>query len=71
MKNSTVLEMIDQSLEDFENDKNNEKNIRMLLNFKNTSIDYHEKNFKIEQPKFKKKLKTSVYIKNTNNNQLF
>lgn len=71
MKNSSVLEMIDLSLEDFENDKRNEKNLRMLLNFKSSSIEYSEKNFKIVQPKFKKKLNTSVYIKNKNNNQLF
>lgn len=71
MKNSSILEMIDLSLEDFENDKRNEKNLRMLLNFKSTSIEYREKNFKIDQPKFKKKLNTSVYIKNKNNNQLF
>jgi hypothetical protein len=71
MKNSSVLEMIDLSFEDFENDKRNEKNLRMLLNFKSSSIEYSEKNFKIEQPKFKKKLNTSVYIKNKNNNQLF
>lgn len=71
MKNSSVLEMIDLSLEDFENDKRNEKNLRMLLNFKSSSIEYNEKNFKIEQPKFKKKLNTSIYIKNKNNNQLF
>ena len=71
MKKSTILEMIDESLDDFENDERNEKNIRMLLNFKSTSIEYNEKSFKIEQPKFKKKLKTSTYTKNSNNNKLF
>jgi|SaaInl6LU_22_DNA_1037377.scaffolds.fasta_scaffold16548_3 hypothetical protein len=69
MKNS-ILEMIDQSLYDFENDRNNEKNIKMLLSFKGTSVEYNEQKFNIEEPKFKKKLNTSVYIKG-NNNKLF
>ena len=66
MKNS-ILEMIDQSLYDFENDRNNEKNIKMLLSFKGTSVEYNEQKFNIEEPKFKKKLNTSVYIKGKNN----
>jgi len=69
MKNS-ILEMIDQSLYDFENDRNNEKNIKMLLSFKGTSVEYNEQKFNIEEPKFKKKLNTSIYIKG-NNNKLF
>ena len=66
MKNS-ILEMIDQGLDDFENDRNNDKNIKMLLSFKGTSVEYNEQKFNIEQPKFKKKLNTSVYIKGKNN----
>jgi hypothetical protein len=66
MKNS-ILEMIDQGLDDFENDRNNDKNIKMLLSFKGTSVEYNEQKFNIEEPKFKKKLNTSVYIKGKNN----
>lgn len=71
MKQSDVLIMIEQDLEDFENDRQNEKNLRMLLNFSSTSIDYIESEFKILQPKLKKKLTTGKYIKNTGNNTLF
>lgn len=71
MKNREVLAMIDQGLEDFENDKRNEKNLRMLLNFKSSSLEYNEKQFKVTSPKLKKKLSTSRYIKSTGNNQLF
>lgn len=71
MKNTEVLEMIDQGLEDFENDRKNEKNLRMMLNFNSTSIEYNEKSFNIQQPKLKKKLNTSIYVKNTGKNQLF
>ena len=59
--------MIDQGLDDFENDRNNDKNIKMLLSFKGTSVEYNEQKFNIEEPKFKKKLNTSVYIKGKNN----
>lgn len=71
MKNREILAMIDQGLEDFENDKRNEKNLRMLLNFKSSSLEYNEKEFKVTPPKLKKKLNISTYIKHTGNNQLF
>jgi len=71
MKNSEVLAMIDQGLEDFENDKRNEKNLRMLLNFKSSSIEYNEKEFKMTPPRLKKKLNAGIYIKKNGNNQLF
>ena len=71
MKNSEVLAMIDQGLEDFENDKKNEKNLRMILNFSSSSIEYNEQKFNFQPPKLKKKLTTGTYIKKTGNNQLF
>lgn len=72
MKHSTVLNMIDDEFDNFEQDRKEEKNLRMLLSFKNSDLNYNEQNFKIpDKPKLKKKLKSSVYIKNKNNNQLF
>lgn len=71
MKNK-VLQMIDESFDDFDFEHENEKNIKMLLSFKNSSLNYNEREFKIpNKPKLKKKFRPSVYIKNTNKNQLF
>ena len=73
MKNKDIIEMIDQEFEDFEQDRNRRKNIKDILSFKNSSFEYNEKNITMNEPKYKKKLNTSIYIKtmNTNKNQLF
>jgi hypothetical protein len=75
MKNIDINDMIDQEFEDFENDRKSRKNIKLLLSFnKNSALHYDEKNIIMTTPKFKKKLSTSIYIKQTknkNNNQLF
>jgi hypothetical protein len=75
MKNIDINDMIDQEFEDFENDRKSRKNIKLLLSFnKNSALHYDEKNIIMATPKFKKKLSTSIYIKQTknkNNNQLF
>lgn len=73
MKNKEIIEMIDQEFEDFEQDRNRRKNIKDILSFKNSAFEYSEKNIIMNEPKYKKKLNTSIYIKtmNTNKNQLF
>lgn len=63
--------MIDQEFDEFEQDHNKRKNIREFINFKSSTFDYSEKKFEVYDVKFKKKLTTSVYIKNNNKNQLF
>ena len=61
-----ILRMVDQELEDFENDKNRRTGLKSLVEFTSTNIEYNgdESNFEIK-PKFKQKLKVSVYIKET------
>ena len=75
MKKIDINQMIDQEFEDFENDRKNRKNIKLLLSFnKNSTLHYDEKNIVMNEPKFKGKPNTSIYIKHTknkNNNQLF
>ena len=75
MKNIDVNKMIDQEFEEFENDRERRKNIRLLLSFnKNSILNYSEKNIVMSDPKFKKQQHTSIYIKQTknkNNNKLF
>ena len=75
MKNIDINTMIDQEFEDFENDRRSRKNIKLLLSFnRNSVLNYDEKNIIMSEPKFKNKIGTSIYIKQTknkNNNQLF
>ena len=63
--------MIDDTLDEFENDSKRERNLKAFVNFDRSSYNYIEKGFDLGKPKFKKKLTTSVYIKNNNKNSLF
>ena len=66
------LQMIDQEFEDFENEKNKRKNIKMLLDFSTSTYSHTGKEFKMTKPKLKARLKSSVYIKENNKgNSLF
>lgn len=68
-----IIDMIDEEFEEFENDKNRRKNLKELVSFSSSIINYNEKNMVIPEPQLKKKINTTVYIKNfkTNKNQLF
>lgn len=68
-----IIDMIDEEFEEFEQDKNRRKNLKELVSFKSSIINYNEKNMVIPDPKLKKPVNTTVYIKNfkTNKNQLF
>ena len=63
--------MIDESFEDFEEQSKKPRNLKEFVSFDLSNLEYNEKDFKITQPKFKKKLSTSTYIKKNNKNQLF
>jgi len=66
------LKMIDQEFEDFENEKNKRKNIKMMLDFNSSKYSHAGKEFKMTSPKLKAKLKSSVFIKDKNKgNSLF
>jgi hypothetical protein len=73
MIKNNVIDMIDEEFLEFEEDKNRRKNIKELISFSSSIINYNEKNMVISDPKLKKKINTTVYIKNfkTNKNQLF
>ena len=59
-----ILRMVDQELEDFENDKNRTRGLKTLVEFTSTNIEYNGEQSTFEvKPKFKQKLKVSVYIK--------
>jgi len=66
------LEMVAQEFEEFENEKNKRKNIKMMLDFSTSTYSHTEKEFKMTKPRLKAKLKSSVFIKDKNKgNSLF
>jgi hypothetical protein len=66
------LQMIDEQFEDFENERNKRKNLKLIIDFSSTSISHEGKEFTMTKPKLKAKFKSSVYIKETNKgNSLF
>lgn len=71
MKIETLNKMIEEDFEDFENEQKRHKNLKMFVNFERFSFNFEERNISIGTPKFKKKLKTSTYIKNNNKKGLF
>ena len=66
-----TLEMIDLELEQFDDDYRNKKNLKAFMGFSKHIPKLEEKQIPII-PKYKKKLKTSIYIKpNKDNTSLF
>ena len=66
-----ILEMINLELEQFDDDHNNRKNLKGFMAFNKFIPNLQEKEIYIT-PKYKKKLKTSTYIKpNKDNKSLF
>lgn len=64
--------MIEEEFEDFEQERKRTRNLKLLVDFGTTNITHNEKSITFTSPKYKSKLKTSVYIKkNKNNNSLF
>lgn len=64
-KKYKVLEMIEQEFEDFEKDReNNSKGLKTIVDFGISKIEYEGTTIKTQlKPKFKAKIKSSVYIK--------
>lgn len=54
---------MDEELDKFYRDKNRFKNLKKMLDFKFNEEDFEGKGIKMCQPKFKKKLTTSKFIK--------
>lgn len=54
---------MDEELDKFYRDKNRFKNLKKMLDFKFNEEDFKGKVIKMSQPKFKKKLTTSKFIK--------
>lgn len=64
--------MIEEQFEDFENERNKRKNLKMIIDFSSANISHEGKEFIVTKPKLKAKFKSSVYIKdNKKGNSLF
>lgn len=63
--------MIEDGFDEFEKDQERHKNLKAFVKFGASQYQYDEKSILMSEPKFKKKMKTSVYIKSNNKNQLF
>ena len=69
-KNKQVLDMIEQDFEDFEKDRESRKGLKTMMDFDSTRIDYEGTKMQTKvTPKFKAKIKSSVYIKQDSNNK--
>ncbi len=71
-KNS-FIEMIDNEFEDFEKQRDQFKGLKTLVDFDTSKYEYEGTKISTEiKPKFKQKVKTSIYIKpDKNSNSLF
>jgi len=66
------LQMIEEQFEDFEDERNRRKNLKLIIDFTSTIISHEGKQFTMTKPKLKAKFKSSVYIKdNKKGNSLF
>jgi len=62
-----ITEMVDNDLDDFYKDRDRFKGLKMLLGFGASEYSHEESNIQINNPKYKKKLKASKFIKKGGN----
>ena len=64
-----VIDMIDQEFEDFNKENDKPRGLKTIIDFNATDIKYEGTSISTNiKPKFKQKIKSSVYIKKDNNN---
>jgi hypothetical protein len=71
IKIELLNKMIEDGFDEFEKDKDRHKNLKAFVKFGASAYEYDEKKILMSEPKLKKQVKASVYIKTTNKNQLF
>mgnify|MGYP001147856298 CR=1 FL=1 len=64
-----ITEMVDKDLDDFYEDRDRFKGMKVLLDFNSAEYDHSAPNIEIERPKFKKKLKASKFVRGNNKNR--
>lgn len=64
-------QMVNDELDQFEEDGKRHKNLKMMIGFDSSGLSHKEKEFNVT-PKFKKKFKSTEYVKrNPNKKPLF
>jgi len=71
IKIELLNEMIEDGFDEFEREEERHKNLKAFVKFGASMYEYDEQKILMSEPKFKKKLSASVYIKSNNKNQLF
>jgi hypothetical protein len=67
-----ITYMVEDNLDDFYKDRDRFKHLKLLIDFAPIQHEAKKGSFNPGKPKFKKKQKTSIYIKpNNNNSSLF
>lgn len=67
-----ITDMVEKDLNDFYNDRDRFKGLKMLIDFDSIDLNAETPEMKFEKPKFKKRQTTSVHIKpNPNKKSLF
>jgi len=61
-----ITQMVDKDLDDFYRDRDRFKGMKMLINFGAANYNHDAPKIEIDNPKFKKKLRTSKFIKKNN-----
>lgn len=71
IKIELLNKMIEDGFDEFENDKNRHKNLKAFVKFGASTYEYDEQKIMMSEPKLKKQVTSTVYIKSKNKNQLF
>lgn len=67
-----ITKMVDKDLDDFYKDRDRFKGMKAIIGFSSSEYEHSAPKIEIEEPKFKKKLKVSTFIrKNSKNKGLF
>jgi hypothetical protein len=61
-----ITKMVDKDLDDFYRDRDRFKGMKAIIGFSSAEYDHKAPKIDIEEPKFKKKLKVSKFIKKKN-----
>lgn len=64
-----ITEMVDQDLDDFYNDRDRFKRLKMFVDFTPSEYEHKAPEIQIDQAKFKKKLRASTFVKGNNKNK--
>lgn len=66
-----ITAMVDKDLDDFYNDRDRFKGLKLMIGFNASEYPHEAPKIEIKEPKYKKKLKISKFIKGDKGKGLF